>query len=244
MQTVRTHYDDFLGSVYSWILGDFETAQQKYRALFASLGMSNVDGEIAVDLGSGPGCQSLPLAELGYNVLDIDFCQDLIDELGQHAGDLPIRTVCDDLTAFRSHMTEPADLIVCMGDTLVHLPDLDTVDSVIRDVCESLKTGGTFIYAIRDYFDAVPQGAERFIPIRADDDRIFVCFLDYNDDAVHVHDILHRKIDGEWQTTISDYQKLRLDSQRIDSLLAEGGVRVLSKTFAHGMIVGVAARAR
>lgn len=240
MESVRDHYDRFLGSVYSWILGDFENARRRNAAFFRSLNLNPKAGRVAVDLGSGPGCQSLPLAKLGYQVLAVDFCRALVDELAEHAGDLPIRAVCDDITAFRSHMSEPANLIVCMGDTLVHLPSQSVVDTVIRDVCESLQPGGQFVYAIRDYISFVPQGVERFVPIRASDDRIFTCFLDYGEDSVHVHDILHKKIDGEWQTGISDYLKLRLDTDRINRALESGGLRIVDKSIADGMITVIA----
>jgi SAM-dependent methyltransferase len=137
-------------------------------------------------------------------------------------------------------MSEPADLIVCMGDTLVHLPDERAVERILDDVCESLKPGGRFIYSIRDYVSAVPEGAERFVPVRSDETQIFTCFLDYTDDCVHVHDILHRKVDGEWRMTISDYRKLRLDSARLDERLRAGGLSMAARTRVDGMIVGIA----
>lgn len=237
MQTVQGHYDQFLGPVYSWILGDFEIAQQRNDGFFDSIGLSPRKNGIAVDLGSGPGCQSLPLAKRGFEVLAIDFCQELLAELERRRMSAKIRTVCDDLANFRSHMSEPAELIVCMGDTLVHLPDKDTVANVIDDVCESLVPGGKFIYAIRDYVSYVPEGPDRFVPIRASDDQIFTCFLDYGDDAVHVHDILHRKIDGEWRTEISDYLKLRLDSKYLNARIRGRGLEIIDRSLADGMIV-------
>ncbi len=243
METVQDHYDEFLGSVYSWILGDFDNAIRRNAALFESLGLAPGDNAVAVDLGSGPGCQSLPLAGLGYEVLAIDFCQALLDELQEHAGQLPIRPVCEDITAFRSHMSGPAELIVCMGDTLVHLPSESVVESVLDNVCESLLPGGQFIYAIRDYVNHVPEGADRFVPIRASDEQIFTCFLDYGEDKVHVHDVLHRRIDGEWQMQISDYCKLRLNSENIEARLRANGLSIASKSLADGMIVVTARKA-
>lgn len=240
METVRDHYDRFLGPVYSWILGDFDTARSRNAGLFDSLDLSPQANGIAVDLGCGPGCQSLPLADRGYDVLAIDFCQALLDELERRKGRAAVRTVCDDLLNFRSHLPEPAELIVCMGDTLVHLPDFDSVDRLIDDVAESVAPGGRFVYAIRDYVNHVPQGPDRFVPIRASDDQIFTCFLDYAENVVHVHDILHRKIGGEWSTTISDYLKLRLDSARIDERLRARGLDITGRSLADGMIVVVA----
>ena len=240
METVRDHYDSFLGSVYSWILGDFAAAHEQNLRYFRSLALAPRAGATAVDLGCGPGCQTVPLAELGFEVLAIDFCQPLLDELESHAKGLAIRTICDDLQNFASHITEPVDLIVCMGDTLVHLPHVAAVESLLDEVCRSLGRGGTFIYAIRDYVGQVPQGAERFIPIRANDERIFTCFLDYRDDVVHVHDVLYVKAGDVWEMRISDYLKLRLDSNDINGGLERRGLTIVDSTSVEGMITVVA----
>ncbi len=239
---VKDHYDSFLGSVYSWILGDFDTAYRKYVDLFATLKLAPHGDEIAVDLGCGPGCQSVPLAELGYDVLAIDFCQALLDELADHSGTLRIKPICDDIRNFPEHIENSVDLIVCMGDTLVHLPDREAVRSVVEAVCDSLKPGGVFVYAIRDYVGHAPTGAARFIPVRANDEQIFTCFLDYRDDVVHVHDVLYRKQEGEWKMSVSDYLKLRLDSTVIDRQLTEQGLDISCKTEADGMITVMATK--
>jgi SAM-dependent methyltransferase len=240
LKSVREHYDEFLGAVYSWILGDFDTVRQRNALLFGQLDLAPRQGALAVDLGAGPGCQSLPLADLGYEVLAIDFCAELVEELATHAGDRAIHAVCDDLSDFRRHLARPADLIVCMGDTLVHLPDEQTVWNVLDEVCEALAPGGRFIYSIRDYFSTVPAGPDRFIPIRASDTQIFTCFLDYGDKVVHVHDVLHRKDADGWHMQVSDYLKLRLDRDAIDSRLRAGGLQATASLQADGMIVAVA----
>jgi SAM-dependent methyltransferase len=236
VETVKDHYDKFLGQVYSWIVGDFETAYRKNVELFARLNLAAGKGDYAVDLGCGPGCQSLPLAELGYDVLAIDFCQALLVELEEHTNGLSVKPICDDVLNFPEHLSQPADLIVCMGDTLVHLPDPKTVQSLISKICDSLKPGGKFIYAIRDYIDYVPHGADRFIPIRSSDEQIFTCFLDYQDDVVHVHDVLHQKQGNEWHMKISDYLKLRLNTADLDEQLVGHGLVILDRSIVDGMI--------
>jgi SAM-dependent methyltransferase len=243
VKTVKEHYDGFLGSVYSWILGDFNAAAERNASFFDGLGLTPGDGATAVDLGAGSGCQSIPLARLGYEVLAVDFCPTLLTELSDHAASLPVKPVCDDIGNFRAHMSAPADLIVCMGDTLVHLPDQASVIRVVDDVCRSLKPGGRFVYAIRDYFSDVPRGADRFVPIRSTEDRIFTCFLDYEDETVHVHDILHQRNGDSWQMEISDYRKLRLATDTVDRQLELGGLILSPPTRHDGMIVGVATRA-
>ena len=242
MKSVRKHYDEFLAPVYSWILGNFENAYQTNVELFARLGLSAEGGDLAVDLGCGPGCQSLPLAERGFSVVAIDFCQELLDELMGRSGDLPISTVCDDLSKFSKYIDEPPKLVVCMGDTLVHLPDVASVEQLIDRVSSALRPGGTFIYSIRDYVSEGPTGADRFVPIRADDERIFTCFLDYRDDVVHVHDVLYTKESGEWTLHISDYLKLRLDTAEINSRLQSNGLNISQQMTERGMIYVIATR--
>ncbi len=240
MKSVRNHYDEFLAPVYSWILGDFENAYHANTELFESLGLSTEHGDLAVDLGCGPGCQSLPLAERGFRVVAIDFCQELLDELTERAGDLQITTVCDDLIGFDKYIDEPPGLVVCMGDTLVHLPDTASVDKLIDRVSRALKPGGTFVYSIRDYVASEPTGADRFVPIRADDQQIFTCFLDYREHVVHVHDVLYIKEGGAWKMHISDYLKLRLDPAEINQRLQANGLNISQHMTRKGMIVVVA----
>ncbi len=240
MDRVKEHYDDFLGPVYSWILGDFETAYKKNVNLFGVLKLAPSRGDVAIDLGSGPGCQSIPLAELGFEVVAVDFCKELLDEISQHAGKHSIATVCGDIVEFTADIATKPQLIVCMGDTLVHLPGTDTVNQLLANVASALAPGGRFIYSMRDYTGPDPEGANRFIPVRASDEQIFICFLDYKDDVVHVHDVLHRKDDGAWKMQISDYLKLRLDSAAVNDELGRNGLEVISQQTSHGMIVVMA----
>jgi len=242
VKSVQHHYDEFLAPVYSWILGDFDTAYRANVELFDTLGLEARQGELAVDLGCGPRCQSLPLAERGYRVVAIDFCRELLDELERRAAGLAIETVCDDLREFERHVDGAPALIACMGDTLVHLPDRPSVDAVIDRIAGALAPGGTFIYSIRDYVSAEPEGAARFVPIRADDAQIFTCFLDYKPDVVHVHDVLYTKQDGAWQFSVSDYLKLRLDVADINGRLAARGLDIVREDRARGMICTVATR--
>ena len=242
MESVRQHYDDFLAPVYSWILGDFETASAAAAEFFETLDLAPGRGDLALDLGAGPGCQSLPLAQLGFDVVAVDFCQPLLDELRSRSGKLPITAVCDDVLDFPRYIDRAPTLIVCMGDTLVHLPDTVVVDTLLDKTAAALRPGGTFVYSIRDYVSFEPEGAERFIPIRANDEQIFTCFLDYKDDVVHVHDVLYRRDDGEWKFSVSDYLKLRLDTRELNARLEDRGLKIESQTTIEGMIHVVAAR--
>ena len=167
-------------------------------------------------------------------------CADLLTELRNHAGERTIRAVCDDICGFRQHV-DRADLVVCMGDTLVHLPDRTQVEALLVDMAAAVVAGGTVLVSIRDYVSPGPTGKDRFIPIRSSRDRIFTCFLEYDEDVVNVHDILQCRDGDTWTLDVSGYRKLRLDIDWVAGLLARAGLDVRRRFDAAGML-GLLAR--
>ena len=57
---------------------------------------------------------------------------------------------------------------------------------------------------------------------------------------MHVHDILWQRGDDDWKMHISDYRKLRLDSETINRRLEAGGLRITARSMLDGMLVTVA----
>ena len=67
MASVEKHYEDLLAPYYSWISGGSELKLKEYRNFFRDHGVRPASSGVAVDLGAGPGFQSIPLAETGFN---------------------------------------------------------------------------------------------------------------------------------------------------------------------------------
>src|ERR1700728_4664663 len=82
----------------------------------------------------------------------MDTCDSLLQELEVLKESLPIRAVNADLLAFREHVGSPIDVILCMGDTLTHLPSLSDVESLFTDVAASLSHGGLFVATFATMF--------------------------------------------------------------------------------------------
>jgi len=131
------HYDRHLGHFYAWMVGDFDVASSAATRYFESLRLSPRGNRVAVDLGSGHGVQTLPLARAGFEVVAIDTCRELLDELETRAGDLTVRPVRDDLLHFPRHLDGNAEVIICMGDTLTHLASVDEVTTLLRQAHET-----------------------------------------------------------------------------------------------------------
>jgi SAM-dependent methyltransferase len=239
MTTVQQHYDHHLGPIYDWMIGDFAAAMERQREQFQRIGLATGNGRTAVDLGAGSGLQSLPLAESGYQVLALDACQTLLNTLAsraQSAGLTSLRTACDDLIHFRRHLSGQAEVIVCMGDTLAHLPSRTVVAGLLREVAEALAPGGLFVATLRDCTSHELVGTQRFIPVRSDSDRILTCFLEYFPDHIRVHDLVHQRSGGEWHLAVSVYRKLRLSGDWLLQELRSHGLVCTMETSESGML--------
>jgi SAM-dependent methyltransferase len=243
MATTSVHYDSHLGRIYSWMIGDIEAALVRSAAELDAIGLPVARPGTAIDLGAGIGLHALPLAQRGFSVTAIDSCQQLLDELRARSGALPISTVTADIVEFPEHVRCPADVILCMGDTLTHLPDVASAELLLSNVAGSLAAGGMFACTFRDYVSSALQAERRFIPVRSDDKRILTCFLEYFDDRVVVHDVLHQWVDGRWRQTVSSYPKLRLAPNWVATQLTMHGLEVRQSAGPSGMACVVATRA-
>lgn len=213
------HYDALLAEVYAWMIGDFEAAA---RAAVAELQLSIDVNEPrrALDLGAGLGVHAIPLATRGWQVTAVDTSRALLDQLATRAA---VRIVHGDLADATQHLEGPFDLIVCMGDTLTHLDSNASVELALRGAARVLAPNGTLVLRFRDYATRALVGAERFLLVRGDANRVMTCCLDYEDDRVLVTDLVHERVDATWTLRKSSYRKLRLSASAVvDSLTSLG----------------------
>jgi SAM-dependent methyltransferase len=238
----RAHYETLLAPIYRWMLGDFAAALARSRLELEGLGIRRArEGARALDLGAGLGLQSIPLHELGYRVLAVDSSRELLAEL---------RRDCPDVSAQEAELTELARItaekyavIVCMGDTLTHLASREEVDAVLAAACAALEPEGTLALTFRDYVAPVRESVDRFILVRADEDRIHTCCLDYAGEYVRVTDLVHERTAAAWSLRASAYEKLRLPHDWVAERLRARGVIVTRAESSGGRVAIVARRA-
>lgn len=239
MPSVAEHYERVLSPVYAWMAGGAEAAIAAGSSELAELNLGLAPGVRVVDLGCGFGMHAIPLARAGARVLAVDTSTQLLAELARLAGDLEIETVQDDLLSFRAHLREQAAAVFCMGDTLTHLPEHTNLDFLVQEVAEVLAPGGCVVLSFRDYSQPLLED-QRFIPVRSDERRILTCFLEYEEDTVVVHDILHERGGDAWETRVSSYRKLRLSPDRVIGSLETSGFDARREAGVRGMVRVVA----
>jgi SAM-dependent methyltransferase len=222
--TVKEHYDNHLGRIYSWMTGDFQTKTNEFRGFLIDNSIKPISNKIAIDLGAGHGIQSIPLADIGFKVLAVDFNQELLDELKTNAKDLDITLINDDIKKVKTFAEKP-ELIVCCGDTLSHLNNKTDVNSFISDIIKSLEKNGKLIFSFRDYSNEL-IGIDRIIPVKSDETKILTCILDYEKEFVNVTDLLHERTDNIWKQKVSTYKKVRLLTNEIVEHLEANGMTI------------------
>jgi SAM-dependent methyltransferase len=231
MTSVARHYESLLAPIYLWMAGGLDSALSGGAADVAEF---LATPGYAVDLGAGFGMHAIPLAWAGFQVLAIDTSSHLLEQLRHNSVGLPVVTQQADLREFARYTARPADLILCMGDTLAHLASAEEVSALLREVAASLRPGGRFVATLRDYRN-LPSGEKRFIPVRSDPQMIHTCFLEEAADGVVVYDILHEYRERAWHQRVSSYKKLRLSPESVLRAAEDAGLSCLSRPGVSGM---------
>jgi len=234
MSTVTEHYETLLAHHYSWMFNQsFEekvTEQRKILEEILPL-QTKADRHLAIDLGSGPGFQSVALAELGFSqILAVDTSETLLKELATHRNNHPIQTLHADIRDLPTiAASQQANVILCMGDTLTHLPSKADVEELFRNSYNALASHGTLILTFRDLTTDL-HGLDRFLPIRSEADKIMTCFLEFeSSDSVRVNDLIHIHQPTGWILHKSSYAKLRLSATWVAQRLLEAGFSIAAQ---------------
>ncbi len=231
--TTQNHYNKHLASFYTWMTGGIDESIKKNSAFFTSHGISPVSSGTAIDLGAGSGIQSIPLSMAGFNVVAVDFCRSLLNEIDHTRYNIKI--IEDDILNFEAYAGLKPELIVCMGDTLTHLPDLESVKKLVSNSYHELTADGKLILTFRDLTFAL-EGEKRFIPVKSDAERIFTCFLEHHGDYIDVYDIVHEKEEDSWIQKTGTYRKTVIPEKTIKEILSSCGFNISFCNNENGLI--------
>jgi len=126
---------------------------------------------------------------------------------------------------------------------MAHLDSWEQLKGLVSKIYESLDVAGKLVISYRDYGQELVD-TQRFIPVRADDQKILTCVLDYEPDRVKVTDLLHEKTTDGWQQKASSYYKLRLTEDKVGNLIKSSGFEIVSHQNSNRMLYLVAQKPR
>jgi glycine/sarcosine N-methyltransferase len=157
---------DAIADYYPYFYRDWETQLQReglgLRALFRNRGVTTV-----LDASCGAGAQTIPLAQLGYEVTAIDSSYGMLRKLETFAAEYDvlhkIRYRLGDFLTLPTVVEGTFDALITKGNALPHL----LLDSEIEQACNNfyqlLRPGGTLVIGMRD-FAPFMRDRPRFIP--------------------------------------------------------------------------------
>ena len=165
MQTGRS--EDAYGQIqYRGLIAWPERLRREAPLLDRVLGTAPVNA--VLDLGCGTGEHSRFLGSLGYAVTGVDASEAQFQAAREadpaDPGPRPARYIHGDLASIGTLVPEGYGGAICLGNTLPHLADLDSLRRFFAGLASRLLPGSPFLLQILNY-DRILDRNERTFPV-------------------------------------------------------------------------------
>ena len=154
---------------------DLETAENVVAGLKKQFGFTS-----ALDIGCGTGSFTVALARGRVKAVGMDLSQSMLDTAKKNslAYGLDIAFVNSGMDKMVCNMDTKFDLIMCMGNTLPHLPDKEKLYSMLIGCKQLLHPGGHLVLNLLNY-DRILRSKERIVGITRNKNHEFIRFYDF-----------------------------------------------------------------
>jgi SAM-dependent methyltransferase len=172
-----------------------------------------VSARRVLDVACGSGQHAIALAERGYELAGADLSPVMIDLAKRNAASdrLRLRFEVAGFGAMHERMGVGYDALLCLGNSLPHLLDPETVLAALTDMAACLRPGGLLVIQNRN-FDRVVARRERWMEPQshreADREWLFLRFYDWEAGGLIGLNMITLRRDGagEWQQLTSRTQ--------------------------------------
>ncbi len=181
------------------------------------------DGGRVLDIGCGTGNKTVHMAGTNRFITAVDGDPSMIAEAcSRHAHPrIEYRTL--NMTAVRETFgTACFEAVLCLGNTLVHLPEQRAVAEMVESMHSVLKPGGLLVVQILNY-DRIPTTGTYFLPLLETDRLRFERRYEFHGEEMRFITELTEKETG---VRIANAVPLcHLGRQELDAMLARAGFR-------------------
>lgn len=184
-----------------------------------------------LDMACGTGRHSVALASHGIDVMGFDSSEAMIKAAKSYAeeNNARVQFIVADMENIVNVVRDQFDLVICLGNSLALLKDMDTLRNVMREAHKILKEGGLFLAQVLNFEEIHWTGFRNF-PLKSGRlssgeeitfSRIFE-HSDYPFSSTLVMSAFRR--DGEkWISEVSTQKVLNLKHDQLKKLLEDVG---------------------
>ncbi|MGY5858836.1 MAG: class I SAM-dependent methyltransferase [Candidatus Thorarchaeota archaeon] len=193
--------------------------------------IENTKNPRVLDIASGSGRHSVFLATQGAEVIGIDSSRSMIQAAETHAKEQGVapKFIVEDMEKVNAAVEGPFDLIICLGNSLALLNDIDTLKQVVKDIFNLLEDGESFVAQVLNFEEIHWTGFRTFpskIGKLSNGEEITFSRLFEHTDYPYSSTLVMSafKKDGEkWTSEVSTQKVLNLKYDQMKSIFEETG---------------------
>lgn len=180
-------------------------------------------GDSILDVACGVGTYTLALAKMGYDMTGVDISEGMVDMARTNARQQGLDTAfyVVDMMNLSDFGSNSFDGVMCMGNSLVHLPDEASVLTALKEFHRILKDAGKLLLQIINFDRILKYHVEELPTIRNDEIGLIFTRKYHFDQQGHIDFITKLTVNS--QHFENSVKLLPLQSQSLASLLSRAG---------------------
>lgn len=217
------YYDDLTANInYGKRAEYFHAIIQKFKA---------TKENILLDLACGTGSISEEMARLGYDVIGVDYSEEMLGIALDKKFDsgLPIQYLCQDMRQL--DMFGTIDVTVCALDSINHLSCADDVNAVFGRVSLFAQPQGIFIFDVNTLYKHRNVLANNTFTYETD--KVYCVWentLDPDTDEVKMNlEFFELEEDGLYSRSNDSFSEKAYSTDLLDKLLIDNGFEILAR---------------
>ncbi len=184
-----------------------------------------------LDAACGTGMHALALARLSYQASGADLSRGMIERARANAAAAGLKVRFEAVgfgSLAHTFGLQSCDAMLCLGNSLPHIPDPSGLAAALADFAACLRHGGLLMLQNRN-FDAVLAQRERWMEPQAyrsgEAEWLFLRFYDFDPDGLlSFHMItLHRQGTGAWTQQVTTTRLYPLRQEELVNALEKAG---------------------
>lgn len=221
--TFAKYYDELTANI------DYQKRGEYFHAIIQKFKQTKEN--ILLDLACGTGSISEVMANLGYDVIGVDYSDEMLGMAIEKKFDsnLNIQYLCQDMRQL--DMFGTIDLTVCALDSINHLADLNDVKKVFANVAFFSEIGGLFIFDVNTLYKHRKILANNTFTYETEN--VFCVWentLNPETDEVKMNlEFFEREENGLYSRSSDGFSEKAYSEEDIEKLLDECGFELVAK---------------